>query len=221
MFSALKHDLQNLKTIPVRFDWTFYALLVFLPMSHYFIQGKVMGVTSLIFIPTLFVFVLLHEYGHCWAAQRCGLSVHSIRLWFLGGLARINGLESLSPKDEAFISIMGPMVNFIISLVAGVAMLIFGKSVFLIYVVVINQVLGIFNLIPAFPMDGGRILRSFFHWRSGNYAKATKMAANVGLAISFAFFFLGLAAGNFMLMFIFGYIGMTCYSILKNPNLIV
>ena len=180
-----------------------------------------MGMASLVVLPTLFIFVLLHEYGHCWAAQRCGLRVQSVKLWFLGGLATIEGLGHIPPKQEAFISFAGPMVNLIIALIAGLWMMIAGNSLLVAYILLMNQVLAIFNLIPAFPMDGGRLLRSFLHWKTGDFYKATRSAASIGMFISFGFFFTGMAVGNFMLMFIFGYIGMTCYSILKNDNLIV
>jgi len=203
MITAIKRDLKNLSKIPLKLDWTFFALLVFLPLSHFLMQGKILGMASLIVLPTLFLFVLLHEYGHCWAAQRRGLHVRSVKLWFLGGLATIEGLQYLRPKDEAFVAIMGPVVNFIIAGIAGIFMLVFGSSVFLLYVIVMNQVLGGFNLIPAFPMDGGRILRSYLHHRSGNYIQATHSAANIGLVISFAFFFMGLVMGSFMLMLVF------------------
>lgn len=179
------------------------------------------GVNTLLILPCVFFFALLHEYGHCFAAQKYDFHVHEVKLWFLGGQALVSNLEVASPKEEAVIAFAGPLVNFIL---AGIATALFYAGVthpFMAFVVSINLVLGLFNLIPSFPMDGGRILRSFLSYVLGDRIKATKISAIVGLAISAFFITVGVLSASFMLIMIFAWIGMICYSLISNPDIIV
>jgi len=215
--------LKKLAAIPVKLDISFYLLLLLLPLSNYLIGGTVLGLSTLVVLPTVFLFALLHEYGHCWAAQKCGIRVIQIKLWCLGGLATLEGeaFEKAPPLDEIFIAFAGPLVNLLISLLAGIVALAWEPNTFLAYVIAINQILAIFNLIPAFPMDGGRILRGSLHYFLKDRDRATNISAKIGIFISVGFFFFGLYTLSFLMMMIFGWIGMICYSILQDKNTIV
>ena len=214
-------DLKKLIAIPLEIDISFFLLLFFLPISNYFIGGTILGLSTLAVLPTVFLFALLHEYGHCWAAHRCGIGVISIKLWCLGGLATLEDtFEIAPPMNEIFIAFAGPLVNLIISLIAGIAALIFGANIFLAYIIAVNQVLAIFNLIPAFPMDGGRILRGLLHYFLDDREKATLISAKIGVLMSIGFLSVGFYSGNILLMMIFGWVGMICYSILQDKSTI-
>jgi len=211
-------DLKKLAEIPLKFEVSFFLVLVFLPLLH---GGPVLGISAFLALPLLFLFVLLHEYGHSWAAHKFNYRVYSIRMWALGGLATLDErLCYASAKEEVLIAIAGPLVNFILALLAWLATLVVGPNIVLLYIVAVNIVLGVFNLIPAFPMDGGRILRGCLLYFLGR-DRATTISAQVGIVFSIGFFILGLATGSFMLMIIFGWIGMICYSILQNKSTIV
>lgn len=215
-------DLKKLAAIPVKFDISFFLLLLLLPLSNFLIGGTILGLSTLVVLPTMFLFALLHEYGHCWAAHRCGVGVESIKLWALGGLATLDGesFDSVAPLDEVFIAFAGPLVNLLISLIAGIFVFIVGAHVFLAYIIAINQLLAIFNLIPAFPMDGGRILRGSLYYFLKDKERATRISAKIGILMSITFFFLGLYMASILLMMIFGWVGMICYSILQDKNTI-
>jgi Zn-dependent protease len=221
MFSKLKSDFDKLRRIPFKLDKSFYLLLLILPFANYLFGGAIMGVSTLLFLPTIFMFALIHEYSHCWAAQHYGFEVAEVKLWFLGGLATIVGMNTASPKEEAVIAFAGPLSNFVIAGVFTVFHFVFGINAFILYVITINMVLGLFNMIPAFPMDGGRLLRSGLHQLLGDKLRATRISAHVGIGISAFFIVLGLLSANFMIILIFGWVGMLCFSILQNEDMIV
>jgi Zn-dependent protease/CBS domain-containing protein len=141
----------------------------------------------------LFVSVTLHELGHAWAAMRYDLEVESITLWILGGLASFKTF----PKEwdrELWIAVAGPVTSILVGAVLYAALLALpaGASVALFVVgwlAVTNLILAGFNMLPAFPMDGGRVLRALLA-RNRPYASATRIAARVGtyFAILFAVF---------------------------------
>jgi Zn-dependent protease/CBS domain-containing protein len=142
----------------------------------------------------LFVSVGIHELGHAWAARRYGIGTESITLWLLGGIA---ALESM-PREwdrEFWIAIAGPITSvltgvacyallFVTPASAQVAAFVFG------WLVVTNVILAVFNLLPAFPMDGGRILRALLA-RSRSYESATRSAARFGTAFALLFAVVG------------------------------
>lgn len=139
-----------------------------------------------IYAVTLFGIVMLHELGHSVVAQSFGIRVVDITLWPLGGMARMAEIPE-STKIEALVAIAGPAVNFVLAGVAGVAWLWSGSldashpllEEALAAFFGINLLMGVFNLIPAFPMDGGRILRAILG-RSGNWLGATETAVRIG-----------------------------------------
>lgn len=161
----------------------------------------------------LFACVTLHELGHSVMAMYYGYEVESITLWLLGGVAK----PAEMPRNwlqEFWIAIAGPVVNVGILLVCGLAYLVVPPSdvaMFLIvYLALLNVVLAVFNMMPAFPLDGGRVLRALLA-RNRSYVRATREAATVGKAFAIAMGLFGLLALNFFLMAIalFVYIAAT------------
>lgn len=145
----------------------------------------------------LFVSVLIHELSHSFVAKGRGFGVHSIVLFIFGGVSNIKG-ESQSPKDEFLISVVGPLTSF---LLAGVFWLVRSVGIdavapqgiaVLDYLVMVNILLGGFNLIPGFPLDGGRVLRSIVWAITGNGRTAIAVAAGSGQVIGFLFIAFGI-----------------------------
>lgn len=146
--------------------------------------------------------VLLHELGHSVVAQRYGVTVVDITLWPLGGMARMSEMPE-SPKIEALVALAGPAVNFVLVALAlpfwfwmrpmessfevDLALRA-GLSDAIMTFILINLMLGLFNLVPAFPMDGGRVLRAALA-TSGDWLRATESAVVVGRFFAFAMIF--------------------------------
>lgn len=140
-----------------------------------------------------FASVLLHELGHAWQARRDGLEIDGITLWLFGGVAQFKGAFP-SPGAEFRIAIAGPLVTVVLSggflllALAGLPSAIDGVAAWLGY---INLTLLVFNLIPALPLDGGRVLRAAL-WRArGDLGWATRVAADVGMGFGYLFIALG------------------------------
>jgi Zn-dependent protease/CBS domain-containing protein len=154
----------------------------------------------------LFVAVLLHELGHSVVAIRYGYPIHSITLWILGGLAQLED----QPEDwrqELLIAVAGPAVSVAIGVVAYVGLFLVpasldGLQFVVAYLSLTNFVLAGFNLIPAFPMDGGRVLRALLA-RNRPYARATQRAAEVGKAFAFLLAIIGVFANLFLVLIAF------------------
>jgi Zn-dependent protease len=198
--------------IDVKIHWTFFLLLVFFAFLGYQASGSLMGaLTSTLTIVALFVCVLLHEFGHSLVAQRLGLEIHSITLLPLGGVSNLESLPE-KPADEVKITVAGPLVNVVLAPIFFGVGLLFGAvprvpgdlfmsigsvGQFFFYLGYLNVVLAIFNLIPAFPLDGGRILRALLATRLGA-VRATDISSIVGQFFAAAFFLIGLLGGNFL-----------------------
>ncbi len=151
----------------------------------------------------LFASVALHELGHTWMALRRGMTIRSITLLILGGIAEIEDM-SKEPTDELVIAIMGPLVSIILgvsfyALGAYLPNMVADLRIFLLYLGQINIVLAVFNLLPAFPSDGGRVLRAVLA-RRGNYLAATKTATSLGQSMAILFAILGVFSGNILLL---------------------
>ena len=199
--------------IDVKVHWTFFMLLAFFAFAGYQRTGSLANalVTTLIIL-ALFLCVLLHEYGHSLVAQRLGIETQDITLLPIGGLARLKSLPE-RPWDEVKIALAGPLVNVVLApIFFGVALLLGGSlatpanilegtqsagQVFS-YLGFINVALVVFNMIPAFPMDGGRVLRGLLATRLGA-VRATDISSAVGQFFAAAFFLLGLLSSNFLL----------------------
>jgi stage IV sporulation protein FB len=139
----------------------------------------------------LFLCVLLHEFGHVTAARRYGIRTPDITLWPIGGIARLERMPR-KPSEELVVAVCGPLVNVVIAF--AIALLVPGSlegevnmgrpGHFFAALLQLNIVMVVFNLIPAFPMDGGRILRALLTMVTGDYAKATRWAATLGRGIA-------------------------------------
>jgi Zn-dependent protease/predicted transcriptional regulator len=200
--------------IDVKIHWTFFLLLIFFAFVGF--QGTRSPLGALMtmgLIVALFFCVLLHEYGHSLVAQRLGIEIRDITLLPIGGLARMKSLPE-KPADEVKIAIAGPLVNLVLApIFFGIALLLgadFSAGPNLLWVAqgslgnvfaylgLLNVVLAVFNLVPAFPMDGGRVLRGLLATRLGP-VRATDVASAVGQFFAFAFFLIGLLSGNLLL----------------------
>jgi Zn-dependent protease/CBS domain-containing protein len=202
--------------IEVKVHWTFFLLLAFFGFTGYQNSGSLpSALVTVGIIVALFVCVLLHEFGHALMAQRVGIQTADITLLPIGGLARLKSLPD-RPWDEVKIAIAGPLVNVVLApIFFGIALLL-GDSLttppnilegvqsagqVFSYLGYINVALVLFNLIPAFPMDGGRVLRGLLAARYGQ-VRATDIASAVGQFFAAAFFLLGLFSGNLLLALI-------------------
>lgn len=151
----------------------------------------------------LFVGVALHELGHSLTAQRYGFPIDSITLWLLGGIAALSEMPE-NWRQELVIAIMGPIVSILVGVVSYALFLMTpvgwdGARFVLSYLAILNVALAAFNMLPAFPMDGGRVLRALLA-RSQPYARATKQAATVGKGFAFLLGLFGLLALNIILI---------------------
>lgn len=195
--------------IPIRIHFTFVLILLFFGWRAS-AQGSTFG-SGIVSALLLFGCVLLHELGHAAAAKGYGVVTRDIILYPIGGVARLEKMPS--GKAELVIALAGPAVNFVLAallliaaavldlpLPATVEDLAAGRSV--VYnLLFINLMLGLFNLVPAFPMDGGRVLRALLtFWMPEE--RATAIAAGVGQAVAILFGALGLFTSNFFLVFI-------------------
>ena len=194
----------------VRIHVTFLLFLAWIFGVSYFSGGQQAAWSGLLFMVLLFLCVLLHEFGHIFTARAFGVATPDVILLPIGGVARLERIPE-RPSEEFLIAIAGPMVNFVI---AGLLVLVGGADLTPSHLVAIestkaslvdrlaevNVFLAVFNLIPAFPMDGGRVLRALLASRFG-YVRATEMAAAIGQGAAFLFGFFGLF-GNPLLLFI-------------------
>ena len=199
--------------IQLRIHITFLLLIVWVALG---------STSAAIFVLLLFLCVVLHEFGHALAAKAYGINTPDITLLPIGGVARLERIPE-EPKQELVIAAAGPAVTAIIALCLFVVIAPRGGNVFdasmqdsdlLVNIFRANVLLLLFNLIPAFPMDGGRVLRALLATRM-TYARATQAAATVGQAFAFLFVIVGLFGvpglfrSNLFLVFIalFVYIG--------------
>lgn len=166
-----------------------------------------------LFVAAIFASIALHEYGHAFVASYFDINAKTIILYPIGGIASIEKLPE-NPKEELLISSAGPIVNFILAAFCWIlgpqsvfvtdyknfGGIINGTNFFMLLGTV-NILLALFNLIPAFPMDGGRILRALLAFKF-NYIKATSVAASFSKAIAALFILYGLASVNYLLAII-------------------
>ncbi len=199
--------------IPVKIHWTFLLLLLYLGIGNGYLEGNwIYGLWTTTLFLALFFCVLLHEFGHALTARRFGIITHDIILSPIGGVARLKNLPE-NPWEEFWVALAGPLVNFAIaflllpitlwlylpeisnlvgylledeSLIASLETTSFFRF-FLPTILLLNIALGLFNLFPAYPMDGGRILRAGLALRWGS-VRATKIAARIGQVLAFAMF---------------------------------
>ena len=190
--------------IAIRVHFTFLFLLAFLFLVTTLAEGWVAGLRSLLLIVLVFVCVLLHELAHSYVSVHYGLRVRSITLLPIGGLALLEDLPR-EPRQEIHIALAGPAANFVLALWLGVllsvleppfrlAPVVSGESL-LSSLFWANLYIGLFNLIPAYPLDGGRVLRAWLSVRM-DYVDATRQAVSVGQFFSLVFILGGLVLGE-------------------------
>jgi Zn-dependent protease/CBS domain-containing protein len=192
----------TLAGVPVRLHVTFLLLLVWLAALFWMRAGPSAAAEGVLFILLLFGSVVLHEFGHVLAARRYGIATADVTLLPIGGVASIERIPE-KPSQEIVIALAGPAVNvaiwIVLMLLADVPALTAdaarlddpGAATMLSRVASANLLLALFNMIPAFPMDGGRVLRALLATRFG-FVRATRIAAGVGQALAVVFAFLGL-----------------------------
>jgi stage IV sporulation protein FB len=210
----------SVRGIDIRVHATFVLILIW--AAYYWgdsagfgMRGAVFGVIATLL---LFVCVVLHELGHSFVALHYGIGVRDIVLLPIGGVASLEQIPD-KPRQEFNIAIAGPLVNVAIAAVLIIAGAILdataiispdtiddevrqtGLDDLLTYITTANIYLAIFNLIPAFPMDGGRVLRSLLAMRL-DYRRATEIAVSVGQAMAFLLGLGGFMLGNFFLVLI-------------------
>jgi Zn-dependent protease/CBS domain-containing protein len=179
--------------IQVRIHLSFLLLLAFFAWIGYKDGGAQAGVAGVVFILLIFLCVLLHEFGHALAARTFGIRTPDITLLPIGGVARLERMPA-NPQQEFVIAIAGPAVNVLIAIVIYVVMggtipvtefdpVDTASGTLLDNLLEVNLMLVVFNMIPAFPMDGGRVLRALLATRM-RYPAATRLAARIGQVIA-------------------------------------
>ncbi len=188
----------------LRIHVTFFLLLGWVAYAAWVQGGPQAALANLIFIIALFVCVVAHEFGHAMAARYYGIRTPDITLLPFGGLARLERMPE-NPRHEIVVALAGPLVNVVIW---AVLMLLgarptpeafdpdtVGRADLLAQLAVVNLLLALFNMLPAFPMDGGRVFRAALSlWM--DRVRATRTAAMVGQALAVVLGFLGLSGGN-------------------------
>jgi len=185
----------------LRLHVTFLLLLAWVGIAEFATGGTETAFRGVVFILLIFASVVLHEFGHVFAARRFGIPTPEIILLPIGGISRLKRIPD-DPKQELAVALAGPAVT------AGIVLVLFlaGGTLaapavegrpgapggdLLSRLLFVNLLLLFFNLLPAFPMDGGRVLRSFLAMRM-SYVRATTIAARVGQGMAFFFGFVGL-----------------------------
>ncbi len=144
----------------------------------------------------LFASILAHEFGHALVARRRGIEVEEIDLWLLGGVSRMRG-EAHEPTDELRYALAGPAVTAVLAACFGVVALLLptstpaALSALVAYQALVNCVILLFNLMPAFPLDGGRVLRALLWRRTRSLTRATEIAARIGRGFGYLLICLG------------------------------
>lgn len=192
---------------------TFLLLIGWVGYSHWLEHGTIAKVIEgILFILALFLCVVLHEYGHALTARRYGVKTRDITLYPIGGVARLERIPE-KPIEELWVAVMGPVVNVVIAGVlfaylfltnglVPMTQLTVTSGSFLARLMMVNISLVLFNLIPAFPMDGGRVLRALLAMRM-DYVRATQAAANIGQGLAFLLGLFGLFNNPFLLFIAF------------------
>jgi Zn-dependent protease len=219
MFGGGTITLFHVRGIRVGVDWSWFLVLFLVIFWLAGFYGDVLGESSYATEPFalavlsalgFFGSIVLHELGHAFAAVRNGIGISSIQLWIFGGMARMDR-ESDTPATEFKVAAAGPAVTLAIAVVftaLGIAVAgwhdfreaalvdrdaqISGPLAMAAWLATINAVILVFNLLPAFPMDGGRIALALAWWRTGNRTSATRFAATLGRVFAYLFIGVGL-----------------------------
>jgi stage IV sporulation protein FB len=208
----------SVRGVDVRLHITFPLILIFAAVQFGLLAGSAAGAFfGLGAIVILFALVTLHELGHTFAAQRYGIEVKQIVLSPLGGVAQLREMPE-RPAQELVIALAGPAVNVIAAVLMGVTAALFGWGLpelraalptagdfgllsLFNYIFITNLFLAAFNLLPAFPLDGGRVLRALLALRL-DYVRATSLAATVGRLAAIGLGLYGFLSGNLFTMLV-------------------
>lgn len=207
MKSAVR--IATVKGIEVSIHWTFLLLIAWIILQN-IRSGIATGpiLWTLAFVLAIFVCVILHEFGHALTARRYGIKTKDITLYPIGGVARLETLPR-KPKEELLVALAGPAVNLVIALLllplvdwdvvsSQETATQIGPGNFLLAFTAVNVWLAVFNLIPAFPMDGGRVFRALLSFWMDR-ARATRAAAMLGQVLAIGFIFLGFYVNPFLI----------------------
>jgi stage IV sporulation protein FB len=211
VFMSWSFSIGRLFGSELRIHATFFLLLAWIGAAAWIADGPAAALSNVIFILALFACVVAHEFGHALTARRYGIRTPDITLLPIGGMARLERMPE-KPAQEIIVALAGPAVNIVIwalitVLLSAELRMSALQSIedpsqgFVARLAAINLFLALFNLLPAFPMDGGRVLRatlSVFMDR----VRATSIAARAGQTLAFAFGFIGLISGNPILLLI-------------------
>ncbi len=197
--------------IDVYIHATFLLLIGWVGIAHWLDQRSWNAVIwGIAFILALFLFVVMHEYGHALTARHFGIRTRDITLYPIGGVARLERMPD-NPLEELWVALAGPAVNVVAAILLfgwllltntfePITNLTISRGSFIERLAVVNLALVVFNLLPAFPMDGGRVLRALLAMNM-DYVRATQIAASIGQGMALLFGLAGLL-GNPTLLFI-------------------
>lgn len=226
--------------IPILLDWTF---LLVLPILAWLIGRNVAGIAAELNIPDitslttgsmpwtlgliaaigLFVSVLIHELGHAMTARGYGVRTRNITLWLLGGVAQLERIPT-QRGAEAVVAIVGPLVSMVLGVVCWVAVDLVGQPFAAVrftfeYLAMLNWIIAVFNLIPAMPLDGGRVLRSLLAlWMPR--MKATQAATGISRVLAILMGLFGLITFNFFLVAIAFFVYLAVESEARNEMIV-
>ncbi len=207
----------SVRGIAIRIHLTFPLILFWAAFQYGTVGGTSGAIFGLVVVLLLFVLVTLHELGHSFAAMHYGVTVRQIVLLPIGGLAQLEKMPD-KPIQEFVVAIAGPAVNIVLAILMGAIVLAFGipilnplgnftlsfNSIFA-YLLYYNILLALFNLLPAFPMDGGRVLRALLAMVM-NYETATAVAVYIGRGVALILALSVLRTGGILMLFIAGFI---------------
>lgn len=203
--------LGNIAGIGIFIHWTFAFLIIYVVFSNYRQGHNAEQILwTLLFVLSIFVTVFLHELGHALAAKKYNVKTRDITLLPIGGLARLDTIPE-KPKEELVIAIAGPAVNLVLALITFLFISIpnaeelnsqltggINSGNFFLNFFVVNIWLAVFNMIPAFPMDGGRVLRALLSMKFERHV-ATNIAVGIGQFLALIFVFLGFYSNPFLI----------------------
>ena len=206
----------KVRGIPVRLHFTLLVVIAlitwtlasnFMPQFYPDLTEREYWIMGIVGAVLLFVSVFLHELSHSMVAMGYGIPVRSITLFIFGGVSEIRE-ETRNPKKEFNISFAGPAASFALSLMFASLWWLTSNlegmqavEGIMFYGAIVNALVGVFNLVPAFPLDGGRILRAVLVHRRKDFHEATSLAVKIGIGISYGFMGLGfliILSGNFI-----------------------
>jgi Zn-dependent protease/predicted transcriptional regulator len=210
-------EVTRLFGIPLKIHVTFLLLLLFVAMGGPARGGAAAAVNGVVTIVFLFVCVVIHELAHSLMAIRYGVNVRAIVLLPIGGVSQMEEMPE-DPKQEIKVSVAGPLTSLALGALFYVFASLTGQKLvwsqlslysgtLLVNLSLINLMLGLFNILPAFPMDGGRVLRGILATRM-DHTRATKVAVEIGQAVAILMFFFGIFYNWWLaLIAIFIYLG--------------